>query len=59
MWLKGESHADIAEKTRYFDLEVPGPNGNSQLAEQWMPFDESSGEAVTSLASPPGMCVCV
>ena len=59
MWLKGESYADIAEKTRCFDLEAQEANGNIQLAEQRMPFDESSGEAVTSLASPPGMCACV
>ena len=58
-WLKRESHADIAEKTRCFVLEAQEANGNIQLAEQRMPFDESSGEAVTSLASPPGMCVCV
>ena len=56
-WLKGESDADIAENTRCFILEVQEANGNIQLAEQWMLFEESSGEPVTGLAPPPGMSV--
>ena len=57
-WLKGESVADIAEKTRCLVLEALETSGNIPLAEQRMLFKESSGEPVTSLASPPGMCVC-
>ena len=56
-WLKGEFDADIAESTRCFILEAQEANGNIQLAEQWMLFEESSGEPVTGLAPPPGMCV--
>ena len=56
-WLKGESDTDIAEKTRCSVLEAQEANGNIQLAEQRMLFDESSGEPVTSLASLLGMCV--
>ena len=58
-WLKGESDAGIAEKTRCPVLEAQEANGNIHLAEQLKLFEESSGEAVTGLASPPGMCVCV
>ena len=58
-WLKGESNTDIAEKTRCSVLEAQEANGNTPLAEQLKLFEESSGEAVTGHASPPGMCVCV
>ena len=59
-WLKGESDADIAEKTRCSVLEAhAGANGNILLAEQLKFFEDSSREPVTSLASLPGMCVCV
>ena len=57
-WQKGESDTDTAEKTRCSVLEAQEANGNIQLAEQWMFFEESSAEPVISLASPPGMCVC-
>ena len=56
-WLKGRFDADMAEKTRCFILEAQEANGNIQLAEQWMLFEESSGEPNTGLAPPPGMCV--
>ena len=56
-WLKGESDTDIAEKTRYFVLKAQEASVNIQLAEQLKRFEESSGEPVTGLASPPGMCV--
>ena len=56
-WLKGEFDTDITEKTRCFILEAQEANGNIQLAEQWMLFEESFGEPVTGLAPPPGMCV--
>ena len=56
-WLKGESVTDIVEKTRCFVLKAQEANGNIQLAEQLNRFEESSGEPVTGLASPPGMCV--
>ena len=56
-WLKGEFDADIAENTRCFILEAQEANWNIQLAEEWMLFEESSGEPVTGLAPPPGMCV--
>ena len=56
-WLKGESDTDIAEKTRCSVLEAQEANGNIQLAEQRMLFEESSGEPVTSLSSLLGMCV--
>ena len=58
-WLKGESDTDIAEKTRCSVLEAQEANGNIHIAEQLKLFKESSGEPVTGLASPPGMCVCV
>ncbi len=58
-WLKGESGTDIAEKTRCSVLETQEANGNIHIAEQLKLFEESSGEAVTGHASPPGMCVCV
>ena len=57
--LKGEFDADLAEKTRCFIFEAQEANGNIQLAEQWMLFEESSGEPVTGLDSPPGRCVSV
>ena len=57
-WLKGESDTDIAEKTRCSVLEAQEANGNIHIAEQLKLFKESSGEPVTGLASPPGMCVC-
>ena len=57
-WLKDESDTDIAEKTRCSVLESQDANGNIQLGEQRKFFEDSSGEAVTGLASPPGMCVC-
>ena len=57
-WLKDESDADIAENTRCFILEAQEANGNIQLGEQRKFFEDSSGEPVTGLASPPGMCVC-
>ena len=56
-WLKGEFDTDITEKTRCFILEAQEANGNIQLAEQWMLFEESSGEPGIGLAPPPGMCV--
>ena len=57
-WLKGESDTDIAEKTRCSVLEAQETNGNIHIAEQLKLFEESSGEAVTGHASPPGMfCV--
>ncbi len=56
-WLKGESGTDIAEKTRCSVLEAPEANANNPQAEQLKLFEESSGEAVTSLASLPGVCV--
>ena len=56
-WLKGESGTDIAEKTRCSVLEAQEASGNIPLAEQLKLFEESSGEAVTSLASLPGVCV--
>ena len=58
-WLKDESDTDIAEKTKCPVLEAQEANGNIPLADQLKFFDESSGEPVTSLASLPGMCVCV
>ena len=58
-WLKGESDTDIAEKTRCPVLEAQDASANTPQAEQLKLFEESSGEAVTGLASPPGMCVCV
>ena len=57
-WLKGESGTDIAEKTKCSVLEAQEASGNIPLAEQLKLSEESSGEPVTSLASPPGMCVC-
>ena len=57
-WLKDESDTDIAEKTRCSVLEAHEANGSIHIAEQLKLFEESSGEAVTGLASPPGMCVC-
>ena len=56
-WLKGESDTDIAEKTRCSVLEAQEASGDIPLAEQLKLFEESSGEPVTGLASPPGMCV--
>ena len=56
-WLKGEFVTDIAEKARCFVLKAQEANGNIQLAEQLKSFEESSGQPVTGLASPPGMCV--
>ena len=58
-WLKDESDTDIAEKTRCPVLEAQETNGNIHIAEQLKLFEESSVEAVTGHASPPGMCVCV
>ena len=55
-WLKGESDTDIAEKTRCFVLKAQEASVNIQLAEQLKRFEESSGQPVTGLASPPGMC---
>ena len=55
-WLKGKSDTDIA-KTRCFVLKAQDASVNIQLAEQLKRFEESSGEPVTGLASPPGMCV--
>ena len=55
--LKGESDTDIAEKTRCPVLEAPEANANIPQAEQLKLFEESSGEAVTSLASLPGVFV--
>ena len=54
-----ESDTDIAEKTRCPVLEAQDASGNTPQAEQLKLFEENSGEAVTGLASPPGMCVCV
>ena len=56
---KDESDTDIAEKNRCSVLEAQEASGNIPLAEQRMLFEESSGEPVTGLASPLGMCVCV
>ena len=56
-WLKDKSGSDIAEKTRCPVLEAPEANANNPQAEQLKLFEESSGEAVTSLASLPGVCV--
>ena len=56
-WLKGESDTDIVEKTRCFVLKAQEASGNIQLVELLKRFEESSGEPVTGLASPPGMCV--
>ena len=58
-WLKGESDADIAEKTKCSVLEATEATGNIPLAEQLKLFEESSEKTVTGLASPPGMYVCV
>ena len=58
-WLKDESDTDIAEKTRCSVLEATEASGNIPLAEQLKLFEESSGEAVTGHACPPGMYVCV
>ena len=55
-WLKGEFDTDIAEKTGCSVLEAQEAYGNIQLGEQQKFFEDSSGEAVTGLASPPGMC---
>ena len=56
-WLKDESDTDIAEKTKCSVLEAPEASGDIPQAEQLKLFEESSGEAVTSLASLPGVCV--
>ena len=56
-WLKGESDTDIAEKTRCFVLKTQEASVNIQLAEQLKRFEESSGQPVTGLNSPPGRCV--
>ena len=56
-WLQGDSDTNIAEKTRYSVLEAQETSGNFPLAEQLKLFEESSGEPVTGLGSPPGMCV--
>ena len=58
-WLKGESDTQFAKKTMCSVLEPQEANGNIPLAEQLKFFEESSGEPVTSLASPPSMCTCV
>ena len=57
-WLKGESDTDIAEKTKCSVLEAQKASRNIPLAEQLKLFEESSGELVAGLASPPGVCVC-
>ena len=56
-WLKGESDTDIANKTRCSVLEAQETCGNIPLAEQLKLFEESSGEPVLVLVSPPGKCV--
>ena len=56
-WLKGESDTDIAEKTRCSVLESQEACRIIPLAEQLKLFEDSSGEPVTGLACPPGMCV--
>ena len=58
-WLKGECDTDIAEKTKCSVLEAQEASRNIPLAEQLKLFEESSGELVAGLASPPGVCVCV
>ena len=58
-WLKGECDTHIAKKTMCSVLEPQEANGNIPLAEQVKFYEESSGEPVTSLASPPGMYTCV
>ena len=56
-WLKGESDTNIAEKTRCSVLDSQEASRNIPLAEQQKFFEESSGEPITGLTPPPGMCV--
>ena len=55
--LKCESDTNIAEKTRCSVLEAQESSGNIPLAEQRKLLENSSGEPVTGLVCPLGMCV--